>query len=297
MGHLVNAKRFRLGWSSGWSDFWFSDIYNYSMFFFLCARQRIVLHAIFFAPSMITSDFMFSHFTITRHLKWTRIELYFYFVPLYDLIDKVQFKVRRIGWKWKKNYYYRYQRSCFPKICKSDHYKRWFNSKYIKKLYDQIKILKETRNTTFLNSIKSQYRNKKNKRLFFRSSIKYKKYREYNFHVNLKEFLENGFFYPEYITNAEFTRYQVRTRNYFFKNNFFRPFLNQFYFKPIVNSDIDDNKDLTWIKWKSFWSSDKFFDEKDLITILIIFILQRHNLIFEKLIFLIIFLVNILLII
>jgi hypothetical protein len=69
MGHLINARGFRVGWTLVWSDFWYAPLYDYSSFFFFCARLRAMLQLLFYAKIIDRSEFIFSHFEIIRYFK------------------------------------------------------------------------------------------------------------------------------------------------------------------------------------------------------------------------------------
>lgn len=69
MGHLINARGFRVGWTLVWCDFWYAPLYDYSSFFFFCARLRAMLQLLFYAKTIDRSEFIFSHFEIIKHFK------------------------------------------------------------------------------------------------------------------------------------------------------------------------------------------------------------------------------------
>jgi hypothetical protein len=64
MGHLVNAKSFRLGWNQSWSNVWYSNISDYTIFLFICFRLRGMLRMFLYSKQMDKTDFIFSHFDI-----------------------------------------------------------------------------------------------------------------------------------------------------------------------------------------------------------------------------------------
>lgn len=106
MGHIINARSFRLGWHSKWADHWYEPVYNYASFMFICARQRAILRMFLYARVMDKTPYIFSHFEIEKIFKFVKIKIYFYFVPFESLVRRIYRNLSGRLRRWKYKYYH-----------------------------------------------------------------------------------------------------------------------------------------------------------------------------------------------
>jgi len=101
MAHLVNAKSFRLGWNSSWSDLWYAYEYNYASFLFICCRIRAFLKQLFFDPKIDKTKFyIFSHFVVFKAIRYITIKIHFYFIPFIQIFNKIFFNRIPVFYRW-----------------------------------------------------------------------------------------------------------------------------------------------------------------------------------------------------
>jgi len=78
MGHIVNAKGFRLGINDNWVDNWFSESQFYCQYLHSLYRIRFYLIYIFSFHFLEREGFFFSHFDIIKSFKHLKINIFFY---------------------------------------------------------------------------------------------------------------------------------------------------------------------------------------------------------------------------
>lgn len=78
MGHVINAKAMRIGWSTLWSDQWYSEIQYYSEYLHAIFRIRYYLIYIFSRKHFDKKAIFYSHFEIIKHYKNLYVEIYLY---------------------------------------------------------------------------------------------------------------------------------------------------------------------------------------------------------------------------
>ena len=78
MGHLVNPKSLRLGWSLNWEDSWYIQNIYYPEFFHTVQKIRLIIIYICQEDYIEDTGFMLSHFEIIQTLKTFLIKLFFY---------------------------------------------------------------------------------------------------------------------------------------------------------------------------------------------------------------------------
>lgn len=78
MGHVVNAKAMRVGWSTIWCDQWYSELQYYSEYLHSIFRIRYYLVYIFTRRHFDKKSIIYSHFEILRHYKNLYVEIYLY---------------------------------------------------------------------------------------------------------------------------------------------------------------------------------------------------------------------------
>ena len=69
MGHVINAKAMRIGWSTIWSDQWYSEILYYSEYLHAMFRIRYYLIYIFTRRHFDKKAIFYSHFEIIKYYK------------------------------------------------------------------------------------------------------------------------------------------------------------------------------------------------------------------------------------
>lgn len=126
MGHVVNAKSMRIGWSTLWCDQWYSEILYYSEYLHAIFRIRFYLIYVFTRRHFDKKAIFYSHFEILKHYKSIYVEVYYYsgkletdfedfkfefFLKLYNLEDNKDPETRKpnflytplkllIVWNW-----------------------------------------------------------------------------------------------------------------------------------------------------------------------------------------------------
>lgn len=79
MGHLVNARAVRLGFSKHWWDAWFSPNYMYAEFTMSCMRIRYFMIYFFFSKWVLVNLLLiFSHVEVIKRFKNVIIKTYYY---------------------------------------------------------------------------------------------------------------------------------------------------------------------------------------------------------------------------
>lgn len=153
MGHLVNARSFRLGWNLIWPDVWYKPHYDYASFIFLCARQRAILRMLFYSKTMDKSPYIFSHFEIEKFCKHLFVKIFFYFIPFEGLMERLYNGVWRTMRRWKRKHF-TYPKSHLNKVFKSDSYRNWWNKRRLTEEYK--KILRRKALNLAVNVIKAK---------------------------------------------------------------------------------------------------------------------------------------------
>ncbi len=78
MGHVINAKAMRIGWSTVWSDQWYSEVQYYSEYLHAIFRIRYYLIYIFTRKHFDKKAIFYSHFEIIKYYKNLYVEIYLY---------------------------------------------------------------------------------------------------------------------------------------------------------------------------------------------------------------------------
>ena len=78
MGHIVNAKSTRLGWSTIWCDQWYSERLFYPEFLHSMFRIKLYLIYIFTRRHFHKKAVFYSHFEILKYYKNIYVEVYYY---------------------------------------------------------------------------------------------------------------------------------------------------------------------------------------------------------------------------
>jgi hypothetical protein len=86
MGHVVNSKGLRLGWSSSWCDYWFSELFFYPEYLHSIFRIRFYLVYFLTRKYFRKLDIFYSHFYILQGFRNIEIYIYYYSATLEDSI-------------------------------------------------------------------------------------------------------------------------------------------------------------------------------------------------------------------
>ena len=78
MGHIINAKSMRIGWSALWCDQWYSEILYYSEFLHAMFRIRFYCIYTFTRRHLDKKAIFYSHFEILKSYKNIYVEIYYY---------------------------------------------------------------------------------------------------------------------------------------------------------------------------------------------------------------------------
>lgn len=78
MGHVINAKAMRIGWSTVWCDQWYSEVQYYSEYLHAIFRIRYYLIYIFTRKHFDKKAIFYSHFEIIKYYKNLYVEIYLY---------------------------------------------------------------------------------------------------------------------------------------------------------------------------------------------------------------------------
>lgn len=78
MGHVINAKAMRVGWSTLWCDQWYSEIGYFSEYLHAIFRIRFYLIYIFTRKHFDKKAIFYSHFEIIKYYKNLYVEIYLY---------------------------------------------------------------------------------------------------------------------------------------------------------------------------------------------------------------------------
>ena len=78
MGHIVNAKSTRIGWSTIWCDQWYSEILYYAEYLHAIFRIRFYCIYTFTRKHLDKKAIFYSHFEILKHYKNIYVEIYYY---------------------------------------------------------------------------------------------------------------------------------------------------------------------------------------------------------------------------
>lgn len=82
----------RIGWTTLWSDQWFSEIYYYSEFLHAMFRIRFYLIYIFTRKHFDKKAIFYSHFEIIKYYKNIFIEIYYYSGKLENDFENFKFE-------------------------------------------------------------------------------------------------------------------------------------------------------------------------------------------------------------
>lgn len=91
MGHVVNAKGLRLGWTSNWCDHWFSELQFYPECLHSIFRVRFFLIYFFNLNLFERHGLFYSHFEIIKYYKQFYVNIFYYDGKLEGLFDDVMF--------------------------------------------------------------------------------------------------------------------------------------------------------------------------------------------------------------
>ena len=82
MGHLINSKSMRIGWTQNWVDQWYTEIYYYSELLHTLFKIKFYLIYIFTRRHFDKKAIFYSHFEIIKNYKKLYIEIYYYLIWL-----------------------------------------------------------------------------------------------------------------------------------------------------------------------------------------------------------------------
>jgi len=78
MGHITNAKSYRLGWLHSWSITYYSNRLNYSFYFFFFFRIRVFLLSYFYSKKRDKYGTIYSHLLLLKNIKSYWVKVFFY---------------------------------------------------------------------------------------------------------------------------------------------------------------------------------------------------------------------------
>jgi hypothetical protein len=91
MGHVVNARGLRLGWTHNWCDHWFSELQFYPECLHSIFRVRFFLVYFFNLKLFEKHSFFYSHFEVVKYYKQFYVNIFYYDGKLEGLFDDLIF--------------------------------------------------------------------------------------------------------------------------------------------------------------------------------------------------------------
>lgn len=92
MGHIVNAKSTRIGWSTVWSDQWYTENLYYAEYLHSVFRIRFYCIHLYSRRYMEKKGVFYSHFEIFKLYKNINVEIYFYDGKLMEDYEDMKFE-------------------------------------------------------------------------------------------------------------------------------------------------------------------------------------------------------------
>lgn len=92
MGHIINAKSMRLGWTNIWPDQWYTELYYYSEYLHSLFKIKFYLIYIFTRRHFDKKAIFYSHFELIKYYKKIYIEIYYYSGKLENDFENFKFE-------------------------------------------------------------------------------------------------------------------------------------------------------------------------------------------------------------